>query len=69
MQRYSLLNVLKVALGSLSADRKPIAMAMLHAGRRQMNHVVTVHDGGRVVTRTRVVTSLFYDSGRVRMHV
>jgi sarcosine oxidase subunit alpha len=54
--------------GALSSDGKPIAMAMLRAGRRQMNHVVTVHDGGRVVTRARVVTPLFYDAGGARMH-
>jgi sarcosine oxidase subunit alpha len=54
--------------GSLSSDGKPIAMAMLRAGRRQMNHVVTVHDGGRVVTSARVVTPLFYDAGGARMH-
>jgi sarcosine oxidase, subunit alpha len=54
--------------GSLSSDGQPIAMAMLRAGRRQMNHVVTVHDGGRVVTRARVVTPLFYDAGGARMH-
>jgi glycine cleavage system aminomethyltransferase T len=54
--------------GSLSSDGKPIAMAMLRAGRRQMNHVVTVHDGGRVVTRACVVTPLFYDADGARMH-
>ena len=54
--------------GSLSSDGKPIAMAMLRAGRQQMNHVVTVHDGGRVVTRARVVAPLFYDPDGARMH-
>jgi sarcosine oxidase subunit alpha len=54
--------------GALSSDGKLIAMAMLRAGRRQMNHVVTVHDGGRVVTRARVVTPLFYDADGARMH-
>jgi sarcosine oxidase subunit alpha len=54
--------------GSSSSDGKPIAMAMLRAGRRQMNRVVTVHDDGRVVTRARVVTPLFYDASGARLH-
>ena len=54
--------------GSLSTDGKPVAMAMLRAGRSQINQIVTVHDGGRVVTRARVVTPMFYDPSGARMH-
>jgi sarcosine oxidase, subunit alpha len=54
--------------GALSTDGSPIAMAMLRAGRSQMNQVVTVHDDGRVVTRARVVTPMFYDLRGARMN-
>jgi sarcosine oxidase subunit alpha len=54
--------------GALSTDAKPVAMAMLRAGRSRMDKVVTVHDAGRVVTRARVVTPLFYDPSGARMH-
>ena len=51
-----------------SADDKPVAMAMLRAGRNQMDKVVTVHDAGQVVTKARVVNPLFYDPNGLRMH-
>jgi len=54
--------------GSLSADGKSVAMAMLRAGRSQLNKSVSVHDGGRIVTHGRVVTPMFYDPGGARMH-
>jgi sarcosine oxidase subunit alpha len=54
--------------GLLSTDGKPVAMAMLRAGRSQTGKIVTVHDGGRVVTRARVVIPMFYDPGGARMN-
>jgi len=38
----------------LSTNGKPVAMALLRAGHRQMHNLVTVHDGGRVVNHARV---------------
>ena len=43
-------------------------MAMLRAGRSQLNKIVTVHDGGRVVTNARVAAPLFYDPSGARMN-
>jgi sarcosine oxidase, subunit alpha len=54
--------------GALSTEGTPVAMAMLRAGRNQMNQVVTVHDGGRVVTSARVVVPMFYDPSGARMN-
>jgi sarcosine oxidase subunit alpha len=54
--------------GSLSTDGKSVAMAMLRAGRSQLDKSVTVHDGGRIVTHARIVTPLFYDPRGARMH-
>jgi sarcosine oxidase subunit alpha len=54
--------------GALSTDGTPVAMAMLRAGRKQMEQVVTVHDGGRIVTTARVVTPMFYDPSGARMN-
>ena len=55
--------------GNLSTDGRPVAMAMLRkAGRSQMNQIVTVHDGGRVVTNARVVAPMFYDPSGARMN-
>jgi sarcosine oxidase subunit alpha len=54
--------------GSMSTYGKPVALAMLRAGRNQMDQVVTVHDGGRVVTSARVVSPLFYDPSGARMN-
>ena len=54
--------------GLLSTDKRPIALAMLRAGRSQIDQVVSVHDGGRIVTRARVVTPMFYDSSGARMN-
>jgi sarcosine oxidase subunit alpha len=53
--------------GALSTDGGPVAMAMLRAGRSQMDRVVSVHDGGQVVTRARVVAPMFYDPTGTRM--
>jgi sarcosine oxidase subunit alpha len=54
--------------GLLSTDGRPVAMAMLRAGRSQMNQVVSVHDDGRIVTQARVVMRVFYDPPGARMH-
>jgi sarcosine oxidase subunit alpha len=54
--------------GALSTDGTPVAMAMLRAGRNQMNEIVTVHDAGRIVTTARVVTPMFYDPSGARMN-
>jgi sarcosine oxidase subunit alpha len=54
--------------GLSSVDGSPIALAMLRAGRAQMDQVVSVHDGGRRVTNARVVAPLFYDPTGARMN-
>ena len=54
--------------GLSSGDGKPVAMALLRAGRSQMGKVVAVHDDGRVVTSARVVSSCFYDPTGARMN-
>jgi sarcosine oxidase subunit alpha len=54
--------------GLLSTNGEPVAMAMLRAGRGQVNQVVTVNDSGRVVTNARVVAPMFYDPGGRRMN-
>jgi sarcosine oxidase subunit alpha len=54
--------------GLSSTAGKPVAMAMLRAGRSQLNATVTVHDAGHVAARARVVAPLFYDPEGVRMH-
>jgi len=54
--------------GALSVDGTPVAMAMLRAGRSQMDQIVTVHDGGQIVTTARVVAPLFYDPTGARMN-
>lgn len=54
--------------GSLSTDGKPVAMALLRAGRSQTGRLVTVHDDGRIVTRARVASPLFYDPSGARMN-
>jgi len=54
--------------GLLSTDGKPVAMAMLRAGRSQTNKTVTVHDGGQVIGTARVVPPVFYDPSGARMH-
>jgi sarcosine oxidase, subunit alpha len=54
--------------GLSSEDGKPVAMALLRAGRSQLDKVVAVHDDGRVVTSARVVSSCFYDPTGARMN-
>jgi len=54
--------------GLLTSDGKPIGMAMLRAGRAQMNESVSVYDGGRVVDTARVVAPMFYDPSGARMN-
>ena len=54
--------------GLLSTDSKPVAMAMLRAGRAQMDKSVSVHDNGRIVNTARVVTPMFYDPSGARMN-
>jgi sarcosine oxidase, subunit alpha len=52
----------------LSTDGKPVALAMLRAGRSQMTKTVSVHDGGHVIGAARVATPMFYDPTGVRMN-
>jgi sarcosine oxidase, subunit alpha len=54
--------------GRLSSDGSSIAMAMLRAGRSQMDKIISVHDAGRIVTSARVVAPMFYDPSGARMH-
>jgi sarcosine oxidase subunit alpha len=54
--------------GSLSTNGTPVAMAMLRTGRSQANKVVTVHNGGEIVTRAQVVAPMFYDPSGARMN-
>jgi sarcosine oxidase subunit alpha len=54
--------------GFLSTDNEPVAMAMLRAGRSQTGRIVSVHDDGRVVTKARVVSPVFYDPAGARMN-
>src|SRR5262249_18826605 len=54
--------------GHLTTDGKPVGMAMLRAGRSQMNQLVSVYDGGKVVASARVVAPLFYDPSGARMN-
>jgi sarcosine oxidase subunit alpha len=54
--------------GRLSSDDKPVAMAMLRAGRSQLSKIVTVYDEGRQATTAKVVAPLFYDTSGARMN-
>jgi sarcosine oxidase subunit alpha len=54
--------------GRGSLDDKPIALAMLSAGRAAVGREVTVHDGGRLVCRAEVVAPSFYDPTGARMN-
>lgn len=54
--------------GRSSTDGKPIAMAMLRAGRSQMDKVVNVYDDGRLVTTARIATPMSYDPTGARMN-
>ena len=54
--------------GPLSSNGKPVALAMLRAGRSRMDQIVTVHDEGRVVATARVVNPMFYDPAGARMN-
>jgi len=54
--------------GINSADDKPVALALLRAGRTQTNQTVTVHDRGKVVTTAQVVAPCFYDPTGARMN-
>jgi len=54
--------------GILSTTRQPVALAMIRAGRSQLDALVTVHDAGRIATRARIVAPLFYDHAGARMH-
>jgi sarcosine oxidase subunit alpha len=54
--------------GPLSVNGTPIAMAVLRAGRAQTSKVVNVYDGGRMVSKARVVAPLFYDPAGLRMN-
>jgi sarcosine oxidase, subunit alpha len=54
--------------GRSSTDGKSVAMAMLRAGRRQMDQVATVHDDGRIVATATVVKPMFYDPTGARMN-
>ena len=50
------------------ADGKPIALAMLRAGRSLMDRDVDVYDQGELRTRGRVVNPAFYDPAGERMN-
>jgi sarcosine oxidase, subunit alpha len=54
--------------GALSNDGRPVALGLLRAGRSQPDKTATVHDGGRIVTRARVVAPVFHDPSGARMH-
>jgi sarcosine oxidase subunit alpha len=54
--------------GLLSSALSPVGLAMLRGGRARMGQVVTVHDGGHMVARARVVAPVFYDPSGTRMH-
>jgi sarcosine oxidase subunit alpha len=54
--------------GLCSADGKPVALAMVRAGRQQIDAVTRVYDEGRVVTTARIVNPLFYDPTGARMN-
>jgi sarcosine oxidase subunit alpha len=54
--------------GRGSLDDKPIALAMLSAGRAAAGRDVTVHDLGRLVGRAKVVSPPFYDPTGARMN-
>jgi sarcosine oxidase subunit alpha len=54
--------------GRGSLDDKPIALAMLSAGRAAVGREVTVHDAGRIVCRAKVVSPTFYDPTGARMN-
>ncbi|HKU14188.1 MAG TPA: 2Fe-2S iron-sulfur cluster-binding protein [Steroidobacteraceae bacterium] len=49
-------------------DEKPIALAMLRAGRAQLGQEVAVFDQGNLVTRATVVNPPFFDPAGARMH-
>ncbi len=54
--------------GRTVVDDRPVALALLRGGRARLDAVVTVYDGGRIVTRARVVNPPFYDPAGERMH-
>lgn len=53
--------------GPLSTDGRPVALAMLRAGRSQTGRSVTVHDDGRIINHAGVVAPPFYDPQGVRL--
>jgi sarcosine oxidase subunit alpha len=54
--------------GILSTDQSPVALALLRAGRAQIDQTVTVHDAGRLASRAQVVAPTFYDPTGTRMN-
>jgi len=54
--------------GCLSTDARPVAMAVLRAGRGRLNQRVAVYDNGRVVSCAQVSAPMFYDPSGARMH-
>ncbi len=49
-------------------EGRPIALALLRAGRARLGATVDVYDGGRVVTHARVVSPIFYDPAGERIN-
>lgn len=54
--------------GLCSTDGKPVALAMVRAGRSQNDVVTRVYDEGRVITTARIVNPVFYDPSGARMN-
>lgn len=50
--------------GLLGTNGSPVALAMVKAGRSQLNKLVTVHDAGQVMGTATVVKPSFYDPNR-----
>ncbi len=54
--------------GRTILDDRPVALALLRGGRTRLDAEVAVYDGGRIVTRARVVSPPFVDPRGERMH-
>ena len=54
--------------GRTILDDRPVALALLRGGRARLDAEVAVYDGGRIVTRARVVSPPFVDPRGERMH-
>jgi sarcosine oxidase, subunit alpha len=54
--------------GLSTLEHRPIALARLRAGRQRLDSEVEVHDGGKIVSRARIVNSCFYDPAGTRIN-